>query len=503
MNTFRVPPGPHRDIETVMKDLGKRLGLDAGPTPPGSAALTLNGQPLLELDEHIRKANNFKAVAPDYHLRSHRRLLRYVVDPVKKFLLWGIRPHLNLLIERQERFNEASMQVFWAAFRALAEQQEAMKATHKKLAEKAASLEALREGVAALGDDHMKQQVEFNAHFEKSRAELFAGLDELRDAHRRIHIESVLEACRRGDDHIKKQVEINAYFEQTRTDFTGRIAELYEADRRIRLENVERAEADRKFAEDQREINARLLGRHDLQDFYDAIKPEVRDRLIDKHRGSFGHLRGLHHVYLDFFRNRPGHIVDVGCGRGEFLSMMRGEGVPAWGCDIDATMVEACRANEVHAIQADALGVFDEVEPGTLGGVFASQVIEHLFPGELLRFISQSFAKLAPGGAVALETVNPQSLGVLAKSYYKDLDHKQAIDPDYLGSLLELAGFVNVEVHKVRPFDAPDKIPDLPSAAELGLGAKAHETLAGIVSRLNERIWGPQDYYVRGEKPGK
>ncbi len=80
--------------------------------------------------------------------------------------------------------------------------------------------------------------------------------------------------------------------------------------------------------------------------------------------------------------------------------MLRMEGIEAWGCDTDPTMIEICREHEVAAVHAGALAALRSVEPASLGGVFASQVIEHLFPGELLTFLKLARERLAPGGVI-------------------------------------------------------------------------------------------------------
>lgn len=298
------------------------------------------------------------------------------------------------------------------------------------------------------------------------------------------------ETFARLDRFTTDQIGYNAGFER-RIEAAAEVANRADATADSHAPRLESLEG---FERHQRSLR-------DLGPFFDALTPEARTAFMDRFRGSFGHLRGLHHIYLPLFQNRPGRVLDLGCGRGEFLEMLRFEGIEAWGCEIDPVMIEICRRHDVVTEPKDALTALRDVEDASLGGIFASQVIEHLYPGELLELLTLSRRKLAPGGVVALESLNPQSMGVLAKSYYKDLDHKQPIDPDYLGRLMELAGFEKVQVRKIRPFEDPEKLPDLPPADRLGLPPEAARALGEIVRRLNDTVWGPQDYYVAGEVP--
>ena len=393
--------------------------------PPDPASLGWQPDPADEATALLWAAEGGWRVEPDYRIHSHRPLLRYLIDPIKRLIHWGGRPYVRLLIEKQEQFNAKMLALLRVQL-----------ARQRDLDDALVRLEA-----------------------------------EMTRAH------SVFEeALKRGDTFIGQQSRINEYLEQnTQAVQTAQ----------ARLEHLTRS----------------LIERYDVAPFFEGISREKREAFVDRFRGNYGHLRGLHHIYLPLFRDRPGHIVDVGCGRGEFLAMLRMEGIEAWGCDTDPTMIEICREHEVTVVHAGALAALRSVEPATLGGVFASQVIEHLFPGDLLTFLTLARQRLAPGGVMVLETLNPETLGVLAKSYYQDLDHKQPVDPEYLAGLLELRGFERVEVRRLRRFEPPGRLPDLPPADQLGLGDQAHELLKGVVERLNNVIWGPQDYYVVAEVP--
>lgn len=239
-----------------------------------------------------------------------------------------------------------------------------------------------------------------------------------------------------------------------------------------------------------------LVARHDLGEFFESVPPEKRAEALNHSRGTFEDIQGRQQKYVDLFTFMPGQVLDVGCGRGEFLDSLHHCGIESWGAEIDDAMIEQCTSRGLHVLKMNALEALDSVGDYLLGGVFAAQVVEHMFPGDLLTFIQKISQKLAPGGRVILETLNPASLGVLAKSYYRDLDHKQPIHPEYLKDLLILAGFDQVELHYSAPFREDEKLPSLPSQEESGLNEHTYCAFKAQYDHLCCLLYGPQDFYV-------
>src|SRR5262245_40863899 len=103
-------------------------------------------------------------------------------------------------------------------------------------------------------------------------------------------------------------------------------------------------------------------------------------------RGSTAAVRERQRPYVDDFRDSA-PVLDVGCGRGEFLALLRDAGVDARGIDADADMVAYARGEGLEVEQADALAYLEALSDGSLGGIFAAQVVEHLPPGTLVRML--------------------------------------------------------------------------------------------------------------------
>ncbi len=239
---------------------------------------------------------------------------------------------------------------------------------------------------------------------------------------------------------------------------------------------------------------ATLFSRDDISPLFDGVPPADRLDLMLATRGSIHEIAGRQRVYLDLFRNAPGQILDLGCGRGEFLNLLRLEGIECWGADFDPLMVETTRALGVHAIQADALAALASVPDASLGGLFAAQVVEHLHPGDLARLLRLARAKLARGATLVLETVNASSPAALTKNWTRDIDHKRAIHPDALRLLVGLAGFDPVEMRLLAPFGPDERL--APPPADLDLPDATRAALSGLVDSLNASIFGMQDYAV-------
>jgi SAM-dependent methyltransferase len=208
-------------------------------------------------------------------------------------------------------------------------------------------------------------------------------------------------------------------------------------------------------------------------------------------RGPRELIRERQREYVDDFRD-VAPVLDVGCGRGEFLSLLAEAGIEAKGVDVDPDMAAFCRDQGLDVEQADALAYLNELDEQSLGGIFAAQFVEHLKPGPLTSFIALAASRLRPGGVLVLETINPLSLFAL-RNYFADLTHAQPLIPDTLSLLVKEAGFESPEV---RFLNEPEQA-QLLESVELPPGAEfdpARRALESNRSRLNEVVFGPQDY---------
>jgi SAM-dependent methyltransferase len=133
-------------------------------------------------------------------------------------------------------------------------------------------------------------------------------------------------------------------------------------------------------------------------------------------------------------------VLDVGCGRGEFLELLRADGITARGVDLDAGMVARARAKGLDVDEGDGVAHLDGLPDGSLGAVFAAQVVEHLPYERLVAFLRLAHQKLQPGGILIAETVNPHSPGAL-KNFWLDPTHQHPVFPEVLLTLCRGIGF--------------------------------------------------------------
>ncbi|MHB8642890.1 MAG: class I SAM-dependent methyltransferase [Gaiellaceae bacterium] len=168
-----------------------------------------------------------------------------------------------------------------------------------------------------------------------------------------------------------------------------------------------------------------------------------------KLRGQTGSVRERQRIYVDDFRDAA-PVLDVGCGRGELLALLRDEGIEARGVDADADMVVFARGEGLDVEQADAVSYLESLDDGSLGGIFMGQVVEHLPPGMLVRTLELSAQKLRDGGLLIAETINPLSPLAL-RNYFADLTHAQPLVPETLALLARQVGFTSVETRFLNP----------------------------------------------------
>ena len=208
-------------------------------------------------------------------------------------------------------------------------------------------------------------------------------------------------------------------------------------------------------------------------------------------RGPRELIRERQREYVDDFRDAA-PVLDVGCGRGEFLTLLGEAGIEAKGVDLDPDMAAFCRDQGLDVQEGDALTYLSELPAESFGGIFAAQFVEHLKPGPLTAFIGLAASRLRPGGVMVLETINPLSLFAL-RNYFADLTHAQPLIPDTLSLLVKEAGFDRAEVRFLNePEDA-----QLLESVELPPGPEfdpARRALESNRARLNEVVFGPQDY---------
>jgi SAM-dependent methyltransferase len=220
-----------------------------------------------------------------------------------------------------------------------------------------------------------------------------------------------------------------------------------------------------------------------------------------RYRGTEEEIRGRIAGYLPYLAAGGGPALDLGCGRGEALALLRDHGIAARGVDASARMVAACRERGLAAEQGDLFAALAAAPPASLGAVLSFHVVEHLPIGALDRLVRLAWRALRPGGVLILETPSPLSLVVAARNFWLDPTHVRPVHPESLRLLYELAGFDPVERLDLRPFAAAERLPEI----DLARLPAEQRALADAVNRLrdhlDELLYGCQYFGLIGVKP--
>jgi 2-polyprenyl-3-methyl-5-hydroxy-6-metoxy-1,4-benzoquinol methylase len=185
----------------------------------------------------------------------------------------------------------------------------------------------------------------------------------------------------------------------------------------------------------------------------------------DRFRGSDEDIRAKLRAYLPLFAGAS-DVLDVGCGRGEFLALLQAEGVRATGVDANHEMVAVAREHGLEVAESDALEHLESMPDGSLGGLMAAQVVEHLEPGYLMRLLATAFQKLRPGAPIVIETINPACWLAFFSSYLRDFTHVRPVHPETLQYLLQASGFGGVTIRYSAPVPEHMKMQSINLPAE-------------------------------------
>jgi O-antigen chain-terminating methyltransferase len=204
-------------------------------------------------------------------------------------------------------------------------------------------------------------------------------------------------------------------------------------------------------------------------------------RFAERFRGTEEYVKAGQQLYLPYFRGCR-NVLDIGCGRGEFLEMMQGAGIPAKGIDLDPESVATCRHKTLDAEVADLFVYLENLPEASLDGIFCSQVVEHLPPERLPEMIRLCASRLQRNGVIAIETPNPECLAIFATHFYLDPTHQRPAPHPLLAFYLEEFGVGNIEVRKLSP------------------AAESMRSVNSLPQDFREAFFGGLDYAITGKK---
>jgi len=230
---------------------------------------------------------------------------------------------------------------------------------------------------------------------------------------------------------------------------------------------------------------------------------EVQPLLLESFRGSEDEIRHRMDRYLPDLQPK-GPVLDLGCGRGELLLLLREAGVEATGVEGDPALAEAARRRGLEIVEGDVLEVLKEQESESRGAVTAVHLFEHLTSAKLIAVLAEIRRVLRPGGLLIAESPNPHSLRVGASLYWQDPTHQRPLLPETLELMLRAAGFEFDRRELMHPFPSDQLLAD----DEGGTGAVTDpeisilaERVDRLRDRLDEILHGSRDFAVWALKP--
>jgi len=230
-----------------------------------------------------------------------------------------------------------------------------------------------------------------------------------------------------------------------------------------------------------------------LQDLTDEISYDMDSLYVfleDNLRGSCKEIKERFKVYVPIIKkanagtkNSP--VLDIGCGRGEWLELLKEAGLYARGLDSNKVMVKICKDRGLDVIDSDAINFLKNISDNSLGAVTGFHLIEHYGFDFLIKLLDEILRVLKPGGLVILETPNPNNVLVGSCSFYLDPTHNKPIPSPLIKLVLESRGFSKIRIMNINPFKDDFKIKEDDSETS---------------KRFNDYFYGPQDYAVVGFK---
>ncbi|TQR43696.1 methyltransferase domain-containing protein [Paenibacillus popilliae] len=180
----------------------------------------------------------------------------------------------------------------------------------------------------------------------------------------------------------------------------------------------------------------------------------------DKFRGTREDIKNRQKVYLPIIdetncSNQDAPILDVGCGRGEWLELLNENGYQAEGVDMNSVMVNQCREMGLHVHHSDVLSYLRNLKDNSLRAVTGFHIIEHIPLKVLIQLFDEVLRVLQPGGVVIFETPNPESIWVGAYTFRSDPTHINPIVPDTIQFVAEQRGFINTKIVRLHKRKEP------------------------------------------------
>lgn len=224
----------------------------------------------------------------------------------------------------------------------------------------------------------------------------------------------------------------------------------------------------------------------------------------EQHRGNQEEIRRRQQYYLDAYvkswldEDMPGDILDLGCGRGEWLEILRENGYRALGINLNRESLNVCQKKDLKVICMDAISYVKSLPDESMRMITSFQLIEHLEMPQLLELFQELGRVVKKGGIIIMETPNPCNLQVGAATFYLDPTHVRQLHPEFVRFLAERNGFGRVEVAYPEQGDVEEWLNSL--SQEETTDIQQSVCFQAVLNELRRTIWSSPDYAIVAKK---
>jgi O-antigen chain-terminating methyltransferase len=471
-NIFEIRTGDI-NVEEIMKEIRQKIrdkGIEPVDFPDmGTLVLESLGADLTSFDtntfeESIRAVNSLWEINSELPITSHRKgigsLIVFGKKAVRKLLRWHIAP----IVDQTRQFAASTVRTF--------------NDIRKYMYYNIARVDALEKKVGILED----MMVKLNPASKYNE-----------DIQRRIYM---LEENVRGLNHATNQnKDVGVFAGQ-------RLSRLEETIKLLQSLQASQSYASPQSSYIERTAVPAPAANSPVGSGLADTVPVVRnsqDTGIDymtfelMYRGSREAIKESQKRYLKYLEGKN-QILDIGCGRGEFIELMLETGkTGVKGIDLNENMVALCRQAGLPAEHGNAVDYLNRLEVNTLEGIYLGQVVEHMQPVEIVHMVRLAYEKLKEGGVLIMETPNPTCLAIFSNSFYLDMSHNKPVHPLTLEFILSSQGFREIETAYFSELE--EKLPKLS-----GSGLENESEVNVGIDRLNHLLFGAQDYAIIGRK---
>lgn len=457
--------------------------------PEGSLGVDGVAVPDLMPLVHARDAAEAKVASIGMVNPRRGGIVNRVVQATKKLVARALDWH----VREQVEFNRGAIQCVQATLEALTE-------TNRALVAIAGAVERSREEARRVHEEaermHREEMILLGNEarelkdVRKHWLEWRVGWEQDHD-HHQIRMLRTISELQAAFTHRVTMMEqgLRELAKEQHADFEGALDRYSEDIQRRLWRDLEyiRAEYQQVIHEELKLVRQKAVAQRALDEVMPAketrVKPIALDwlRFAENFRGPEQQIREGQKRYAAKFGGAA-EVLDLGCGRGEFLEIARENGIAARGIDHSEECIGVCLAKGLKAERAELFSYVESLADGSLGGVYCSQVVEHIPPDRLPDLIQLLAKKMKDGALLAIETPNPECLAIYASHFYLDPTHTRPIPARLLGFYMEEAGFVNLEVEWLSP-----AIESMPALGELPEGVR-------------KQFFGALDYSICGRR---